>query len=84
MSRAWRTTVRTGLRRQHLSDLHDFLDVHRNLKPYLKSLRSEVLSGQYRPAPPEIALLEKRKEFLGDWFCRLRQTLFFSRLSSMS
>ena len=60
MSRAWRATVRTGLRRQPLSDLHDFLDVHRNLTPYLEALRSEVLSGQYRPSPPEITLLEKR------------------------
>ena len=60
MIRAWKNTVRTGLRRQPLSDLHDFLDVHRNLRPYLQALRSEVLSGNYRPSPPEITLLEKR------------------------
>ena len=60
MARAWKKTVRTGLRRQPLADLHDFLDVHRSLKPYLRALRSEVLSGQYRPLPPEITLLEKR------------------------
>ena len=60
MRRAWRRAVRTGLRRQPLADLHDFLDVHRNLKPYLRALRTEVLSGQYRPLPPEITLLEKR------------------------
>ena len=60
LGRAWKHSVRTGLRRQPLSDLHDFLDVHRNLKPFLQALRSEVLSGQYRPSPPEITLLEKR------------------------
>jgi len=60
MHRVWRDTVRTGLRRQTLADLHDFLDVHRNLRPYLQALRSEVLAGQYRPLPPEITLLEKR------------------------
>ena len=60
MARAWKKTVRTGLRRQPLADLHDFLDVHRSLRPYLRALRSEVLSGQYRPLPPETTLLEKR------------------------
>ena len=61
MSRAWRATVRTGLRRQPLSDLHDFLDVHRNMTPYLEALRSEVpLRSVSRPSPPEIMLLEKR------------------------
>lgn len=60
MRQAWKETVRAGLRRQPLADLHDFMDVHRNLNPYLATLRSEVLSGQYRPQPPEITLLEKR------------------------
>src|SRR6266403_2229318 len=53
-------TVRTGLRRQSLTDLHDFLDVHRNLDSYLLTVRTEVLTGQYRPLPPEVILVEKR------------------------
>ena len=60
MQRVWRDVIRLGLRKQPLSDLHDFLDVHRSLIPYLQTLRSEVLSGQYRPMPPEITLLEKQ------------------------
>jgi Reverse transcriptase (RNA-dependent DNA polymerase) len=60
MQRVWKDAVRTGLRRQPLADLHDFLDVHRNLTPYLRTLRSEVLAGRYRPQPPEVTLLEKR------------------------
>ena len=60
MRSAWQDTVRTGLRRQPLADLHDFLDVHRNLEPYLRTLRTEVLTGNYRPLPPEIILIEKR------------------------
>ncbi len=60
MRAAWQKTVRTGLRRQPLTDLHDFLDVHRNLDHYLLTLRTEVVTGQYRPLPPEIILVEKR------------------------
>ncbi len=60
MHRAWRNAVRTGLRRQALTDIHDFLDVHLNILHYLQALRAEVLSGQYRPSPPEITLEEKR------------------------
>lgn len=60
MRQAWKKDVRLGLRRQPLGDLHDFMDVHRNLDSYLRTLRSEVLGGQYRPQPPEVTLLEKR------------------------
>ena len=60
MSRVWRSSVRNGLRRQPLADLHDFLDVHRNLTLYLRALRSEVLLGRYSPHSPELTLLEKR------------------------
>ena len=60
MQRAWSVAVRMGLRSQALADLHDFLDVHLNLPHYLQALRTEVLSGQYRPSPPEVTLQEKR------------------------
>jgi len=60
MRAAWKNTVRPGLRHQPLTDLHDFLDVHRNLDSYLLTIRTEVLAGQYRPLPPEIILIEKR------------------------
>jgi hypothetical protein len=60
MERVWKKTIRAGLRNQTLNDLHDFLDVHRHLKSYLKTLRSDVISGRYRPNPPEVVFLEKR------------------------
>lgn len=60
MERAWRNTVRNGLRRQPLKDIHDHLDVHRNLAQFVAAVRADVLSGTYRPQPPEISLLEKR------------------------
>jgi len=60
LRRAWRRTVRNGLRRQALRDLHDYLDVHRNLEPLLERLRTEVLGGYYRTSEPEIITIEKK------------------------
>lgn len=60
LERAWKGSVRTGLRRQSLEDLHDFLDVHRNLKSFSKRLRESVIAGHYVPRAPEFVLMEKR------------------------
>ena len=60
LMRAWKKSVRTGLRKQPFKDLHDYLDVHRHLRRFSERLRSDVLSGYYRPDSPEFALLEKR------------------------
>ena len=59
MKRAWKT-VRMGLRSQPVQDLHDFLDVHRTFDAFANRVRGDVLSGVYRPASAEFALLEKR------------------------
>jgi hypothetical protein len=59
MRRVWKNTVRTGLRGQAVEDLHDYLDVHRNLDPFLERLRALVTSGRYRPSPAEVVTLEK-------------------------
>jgi hypothetical protein len=60
MEQVWKRTVRAGLRHQTLNDLHDYLDVHRNLRNYLLALRSDVTAGSYRPDPPQVVLHEKR------------------------
>ena len=60
MKRVWKETVRAGLRSQPIQDLHDFLDIHRSLEAFATRLREDVLTGVYRPAPAEFALLEKR------------------------
>ncbi len=65
MQRVWTQTVRTGLRRQAIHDLHDFLDVHRNLRSYIERLRTDIVGGRYRPRAPEVIRLEKR-----DGICR--------------
>ncbi|HEY9825353.1 MAG TPA: RNA-directed DNA polymerase [Stenomitos sp.] len=56
----WKKTVRHGLRKQPLEDLHDFLDIHRNIQPFAKRLRKDVLDGHYKPSSPEFVHLEKR------------------------
>lgn len=59
MRRVWQD-VRQHLRKQSLQDLHDYLDIHRNLTPFLQRVRKTVIGGAYRPAPAEIIRLEKR------------------------
>ena len=58
--KVWKDTVRQGLRKQSLEDLHDFLDVQRNIRPFANRLRKNVLDGYYKPSPPEFVHLEKR------------------------
>ena len=56
---SWRDAVRQGLRGQIIKDLHDYLDVHRQLNPIVDRIRALVLSGRFRVSPPEIVTLEK-------------------------
>jgi hypothetical protein len=60
MLRAWKRTVRNGLRGQAFGDLHDYLDVHRNIGAFVWRLRADVVTGRYRPAEPTVVRLEKR------------------------
>ena len=59
LKRAWKATVRHGLRNQELADLHDYLDVHRRIGGVVSRLHSEVVDGAYRPREPEIVRVEK-------------------------
>jgi hypothetical protein len=58
--KVWKDTVRHGLRKQPLEDLHDFLDIHRNIQSFANRLRKDVLDGHYKPSSPEFVHLEKR------------------------
>ena len=58
--KVWKDTVRNGLRKQPLKDMHDFLDIHRNIQPFADRLRKNVLDGNYKPLSPEFVHLEKR------------------------
>lgn len=55
----WKAKVRGALRAQPITDLHDYLDVHRNLRAYASRVRDLVLTGRYRPTPPEVTMSEK-------------------------
>ncbi|MFC1791083.1 RNA-directed DNA polymerase [Gemmatimonadota bacterium] len=57
---AWKNTVRHGLRRQGLADLHDYLDVHRRLPLIVTRIHNEVVAGTYRPREPEFVSVEKK------------------------
>lgn len=56
----WKNTIRHGLRKQPLQDLHDFLDVHRNIHNFAQHLHQDILTGYYRPSLPEFVHSEKR------------------------
>lgn len=56
---AWKKSVRTGARSQVLLDVHDYLDVHRNINEVAKTLRLAVINGHYSPSAPEYVLVEK-------------------------
>ncbi|HEY0014767.1 MAG TPA: RNA-directed DNA polymerase [Longimicrobium sp.] len=60
MRTIWKRIVRNQLRGQTAADLHDYLEVHRALTPFLQRLRASVISGYYRPSPAQIIRLEKR------------------------
>lgn len=58
---AWKATVRDGLRRQPVQDLHDHLDTHWRLSQIVARARAEAVTFRYRPKEPEIIRLEKSR-----------------------
>jgi hypothetical protein len=60
MKRVWKETVRDGLRDQLVLDLHDYLDIHRNLDAIVDRVRADILSGNYRPTEPDVFTVEKK------------------------
>lgn len=58
--RAWRGSVRNGLRNQVLPDIHDYLDIHRNIAGIAGRISADVEAGRYRPSPPEFVTIEKK------------------------
>ena len=65
LRKAWKDTVRPGLRNQAVTDLHDYLDYHRQIAGVARRVRHQVVDGVYRPRPPELVTLEK-----GHGICR--------------
>lgn len=59
LTSAWKSTVRPGLRRQAIGDLHDYLDVHRRIGSLAAKLHAEVIAGTYRTREPQFITWEK-------------------------
>jgi hypothetical protein len=59
MRAVWKNTVRNGLRRQDVLDLHDYHDFHRSLDTILEALRTEVCTASYRPKRSQQVRIEK-------------------------
>lgn len=56
---AWHGSVKDGFRNQVLIDLHDYIDVRRNIGELARSLRHDVVKGVYRSRRYEIIHSEK-------------------------
>lgn len=59
LSSAWKDTVRHGLRNQDVVDIHDYLDVHKNIYSVCEQIKSDVLSENYRTKEPMVISKEK-------------------------
>jgi len=56
----WKKTVQSGLRKQDVLDLHDYMDVHRNVKAVATRLSRDVLDGGYKTSEAETVSSEKK------------------------
>lgn len=60
LKKVWKDTIRQGLRRQPVTDLHDYMDVHLQIGEVAQQLENEIVSGVYRPRQAHIIPHEKR------------------------
>jgi len=59
MRNAWKGTVRDGLRKQDVTDLHDNYDFHLNKDRLFEVIRKQVVDGTYFPKKPFVIRVEK-------------------------
>ncbi|WP_066303986.1 hypothetical protein [Bacillus sp. FJAT-29814] len=59
MKAAWKNTVRDGLRKQEVTDLHDYYDFHKNKDSLFNVILNQVTSGVYYPKQSYIIRVEK-------------------------
>lgn len=60
IKKAWKTSIRAGLRKQIIPDLHDYLDIHRNIDGISGRISSLVCAGHYKASAAEFVTLEKK------------------------
>ncbi|MCS3853766.1 hypothetical protein GGP78_000416 [Salinibacter ruber] len=61
LSLAWKNTVRHGLRNQALSDLYDYMDIHRNVEDVCERIKSQIMSETFTVDSYEVVSKEKSK-----------------------
>lgn len=59
MKSAWKDTVRDGLRKQEVTDLHDYYDFHKNKDSLMNVIINQVTTGVYYSKQPYIIRVEK-------------------------
>jgi len=57
----WKKYLRTGLRNQIVTDLHDYNDVNNNRQIIFEDLTSDILQGSYAPLSPFFVTSEKKE-----------------------
>lgn len=60
MSALWKSHVRSVLRDQSITDLHDYYDFHINLENRIEAIRSAIFQGIYQPFRPIRVRSEKK------------------------
>src|SRR4051812_29714443 len=60
MVELWRKLVRQQMRSFDITDLHDYYDFNASIEARADGIIEQVLSGQYRAAPPLIYRAEKK------------------------
>ncbi len=60
MEQVWKKYIRTGLRDQEITDLHDFNDFHWDRKALFSRLHNALSSGSYAPQKSVPVRVEKR------------------------
>ena len=56
----WKNLVRQQLRRQNITDIHDYYDFHSTIDTQADAIIERVMNGQYRSEAPIIYKLEKK------------------------
>ena len=64
LEQVWTKYLKSGFRKQNIPDLHDYNDWNNNRNIEFKKLKSDAMSGGYRPKQAFFYTTEKNLEFV--------------------